>query len=345
MPISFASNAVLTKTRAMFGKRLMPGDYNLLLAQHSVSQVAGILKQHPGYEHFLDDINEGTVHRLQLEERLRQKHFENFESFARYELSAGEKLADYIIRKSELELIIEALTRIKSANTSPTVFFIPAFLDRHIGIDTPALEKAQTFEDLLQAVRDSFFYETLLPLAPTASSNPDIATYENILYSELYQQLFRQISRIASSECRKELTDMIVSYLDLENLVRIYRLKVFFNASPEYILNHLLPGGSIPEKRLRTMTESPKGTLLQLAQEGKIHPSLQKDFRYTVPDELPKRYLGKISIHNIRYSDHPPVVMLSYLYFSDIEISNIIKIVEGCRYQLPAEQVRKMLIL
>ena len=47
--------------------------------------------------------------------------------------------------------------------------------------------------------------------------------------------------------------------------------------------------------------------------------------------------------HDIRFSTHPSVVMLSYIFLAQIEIQDIINIVEGIRYQLAPEEIQKLL--
>ena len=45
----------------------------------------------------------------------------------------------------------------------------------------------------------------------------------------------------------------------------------------------------------------------------------------------------------LRYSAHPAIVVLSYLYLLETELANIIKIVEGIRYSLAKEQIAAMI--
>lgn len=64
---------------------------------------------------------------------------------------------------------------------------------------------------------------------------------------------------------------------------------------------------------------------------------------YDYIDELPTKVKFSKCIHFIRYSINPPVVMLSYILLTEIELSNIINIIEGIRYKLPKDEIKKML--
>lgn len=68
----FSSNAILSKARAMYGKRLTAADYQALLTCQSVGEVAAYLKQRTVYAQVLSGVNELTIHRGQLESLLKK---------------------------------------------------------------------------------------------------------------------------------------------------------------------------------------------------------------------------------------------------------------------------------
>ena len=124
---SFASNAILSKARAMYGKRLREENYRDLLNCKTVSEVAGYLKNRTSYSGILAGINENEVHRGQLEGKLRQKLFEDYASLCRYELSVGEHFADYLLEHGEIEQILHSLMYLDAGNPEEYLFSLPAF--------------------------------------------------------------------------------------------------------------------------------------------------------------------------------------------------------------------------
>ena len=74
-----------------------------------MGEVAGYLKNKTDYASALSAISESSVHRGQLETKLKQKIFEDYERLCRYELSIGDKLGDYLIIRSEIEQILRSL--------------------------------------------------------------------------------------------------------------------------------------------------------------------------------------------------------------------------------------------
>ena len=66
---------------------------------------------------------------------------------------------------------------------------------------------------------------------------------------------------------------------------------------------------------------------------------------YNLVDELAQRIKFISGKHYIHFSSHPPVVLLSYIFLADTEVHNITTIVEGIRYQVSVDDIKKLLIL
>ena len=57
-----------------------------------------------------------------------------------------------------------------------------------------------------------------------------------------------------------------------------------------------------------------------------------KKVPHTYIDQMADRMKYLTCRHDIRFSTHPSVVMLSYIFLAQIEIQDIINIIEGIRY-------------
>ena len=347
MLTSMSSGAILSKTRAMFGRRLTAEDYTALSQKSSVAEAAAYLGNLPAYKELLDGMDTASIHRMELEDLLRHEHFKKFSSLCRYELSVGEKMAEYILLTTEIEIISETLSRVLSPRIEKaTVFSASPFLDRRLHLDLEAMGSAQTYEELLEATKDSVFHPILKRLGwhPTG----ELVTYENALLSEFYRLLFELIDKGLSGEERDILMDIFISKIDLENLIRVIRLKdCFSSASPEYIRTSLIPHGNVMKENAVRLAQCENSGAV-LAEAAKMKPfrkKLGELDRCRRIDELSDRYLLKRCWHEIYFSPHPTVVMVSYLHLSEIEISNIIKAVEGIRYGLTPSEIMGLLIL
>ena len=340
-----ASNAVLSKARAMYGKRLQAKDYQSMLNCKTVGEVAGYLKNNTVYGDMLNGVDEASIHRGQLEMMLRQRIFYDLASLCRYELSVGERFAQYILVRSEIQQIIRSLTLLSGHEAQEYLFSLPLFLDKHTHIDLHALVKMKNYSDFLQALSASPYRKLLEPFAPRAGETIDLTAIENTLYAYLYSVVQKIIDHTRNKVAQKELKEIFTSYIDLQNYVRIVRLKKYYHANPDYIRSLQLPFGrlkpQVVNRMIAAQNEREVTAIMKKTPLGKRSASVE----YNYMDEIPLRFRFQACEKNIRYSVHPPVVMLSYIFLMEIELSNIIHVIEGIRYGLPADDIKKLLIM
>lgn len=342
---TLSSNAILSKARAMYGKRLTGKDYQSMLGCKTVGEVAGYLKNHTSYSDMLTGVDEAAIHRGQLEMMLRQRIFYDLASLCRYELSVGERFADYILVRSEIQQILRALTLLEGEGADEYLFSLPLFLDKHTHIDLHALAKMKNYHDFLNALGHSPYRRLLEPFAPHPGEAIDITAVENALYGYLYSVVRNIIEHTRSKIAREQLNQIFTSYIDLQNYVRIVRLKKYYHANPDYIRSLQLPFGRLKESTVNEMilaeSERQVTAIMKRTPLGKRSANVE----YSYIDEIPLRYRFYTCEKSIRYSVYPPVVMLSYIFLTEFELSNIIHIVEGIRYGLPADDIKKLLIM
>lgn len=347
MTASLSSGAILSKTRAMFGRRLTTEDYNILASQRDLASAASYLGSLDGYRDLFDGIDTSGLHRREFEGILRHRHYGKFESLCRYELSIGEKFSDYILLTTEIELIMETLSRVMSQRTEEAMVMTASpYLDRRLKLDLDGMGRAQTYDELLDAVKDSVFHRELARLGwhPTG----ELITYENALLGEFYRRIFRIIDDSLRGEARDSLRDIFTSKIDLQNLVRIIRFKEYFGkADPDTIRTCLIPGGNVMGECAVKLTECKNSASVISKAEGMrcFRGKLGELSACRRVDELPERYMLKRGRHEMYFSPHPSVVMISYFSLAEIEIANIIKIIEGIRYDLSPAEITELLIL
>lgn len=340
---TLSSNAILSKARAMYGKRLTKKNYQELLSCQSVPEIAHYLKVNTDYAPILAGISESEIHRGQLEARLKQKLFEDSSRLCRYELSIGEHFAEYLIERSEIEQILHSLMFLSAGTPEEYLLSFPSFLSKHTKINLSSMGHAKTYDDLLLALGSTPYRKILEPFRPVPGIPLDYTAIENALYAHLYRHVFDIIDRYTRGEAKKQLLYMFKSYIDLSNYVRIIRLKAFYHCGPDFIRSTLFPYGNIEGRHLDEMlaAESKEELLsaLEKTHAGRYYIKIERTF----PDQIPTRFRYLLSHKNIRFSTHPPVVMLSYIFLLQIETMDIINIIEGIRYHVPSTEISKML--
>ena len=340
---TLSSNVLLAKARAMFGRRLTKQNYQELLNCQTVSEIAHYLKNNTDYAKILSGINETDIHRGQLEVRLNQRLFEDSALLYRYDLTVGEHFADYLISRSEIEQITHSLMLLQAGKPEEYIFSMPAFLNRHTHIDLLSLSRIKSYDDLLNALGHTPYRKILEPFRPVPGIPLNYTGVENALYTYLYKNLFKNIRQYTKGETRVQLLNLFNSYLDIYNYIRIIRLKHFYHAGADFIKSSLLPFGTISERNLNEMLSAEsKNELIAAMKKNSVGKKYLK-VKHSYPDELAGQVRYLISRHNIHFSTHPPVVMLSYIFLLQTEIKDITNIIEGIRYKLPSSEIAKLL--
>jgi V/A-type H+-transporting ATPase subunit C len=343
VPIT-AANAVLAKSRAMYGKRLTPQNIKDLVNCHNVSEVAAYLKSKTRYAKALLNIEEGTVHRGQLENALRVKLFEDFASLCRYEMSRGDAFSEYAIIKGEIEQILHFLRLMMSGKPEEYIFFLPVFFAGRTSVDLYALSKVRTPKQFFSSMSGSRFGKALAPYAK--DDKVEFTAIEQVLYHYLYKYLWRLIEHKATGREKKELKELIGMRIDLLNFAHIYRLKRYFNMSPDEIKPFVFNTSQylISAKILNSMIDAKTSDDVMEILLGKTFYKKYLDILdYTYVDSFVNRAAYRISKKCIRFSTFPSVVMLSYIFLLETETEDVIKIIEGVRYKLPPEEILSLI--
>ena len=340
---TLSSNAILAKARAMYGRRLTNEDYKELLACQTVSDVASYLKNHTAYNKTLAGINETMIHRGQLEARLKQKLFEDFASLCRYEISVGEHFSKYLISRSEIEQILHSIMFLSAGKPEEYLFVMPNYLNRHTHIDLTALSQIRSYDDLLDALSQTPYRKLLEPFKPIKGIPLDYTGIENTLYTYLFSNIFHIIDKYTHGETAKQLREIFNSYVDLVNYARIVRLKTSYNAGPDFIRNSLLPFGVLNPRIITEMIEADNEEQVTKIMSKTLIGKHSLKIAHKYVDEVPNRVKYLTCRHDIHFSTHPSVVLMSYAFTKEAELTDIITIVEGIRYKLPTEEIIKLL--
>lgn len=340
---TFSANVVLAKARAMYGRRLKPQQYQELLNCQNATEIARYLSANTDYGKVLAGINDREIYRGQLENRLKQKLFEDSASLCRYELSISDVFAVYLLQRNEVGQILNALLHLNADMPKEYFFSMPAALAVHSHVDLIQLSNADSFEGILSALSHTPYRALLEPFQPTYDTPLDFTAAENALYTYLYSNLYQVIEKHGTKHARDDLKQIVDTYLDLTNFARIVRLKTYFQSGPDYIRSNLLPFGSLRKNQIEDMIQTKDSDEARAVLYKTALGKRTQKIKYNFADQLAERALYRVCKHSIHFSVHPSVVMLSYIFLTQIELLDIINIVEGIRYKLPPDEIKKLL--
>lgn len=343
--MSAISYAVLTKARAKFGKRLTEKDYTSLLACQSVAEVMSYLKSYTHYSEALRDVNERDVHRGRLEALLRQNLFYEFDSLCRYDTGLGSGFFDYFINRIEVEQIIRFIVLLHSNSTDKFIYQFPAYFMKHTTIDINSLANATEYDELLNILSTSEYYDILKQFKPDEKGRLEISTIENKLNELVFQMLLDEIDKHSSGEEKEELMYLFHTIIDYNIFSRILRLKKYYKLPPDEIKKNLFTNLSdISPKVIDMMCKADSSaevfSIMQSTHTGKMINKIG----YVYASDISPRVKYRIARKNMHFSNYPSVVAISYMFVTETELMNIISLIEGIRYNLDSKTIQSMLI-
>lgn len=342
----FQAQAIVAKARAIYGRRLKADNYKQLVVKSSVSEVCSYLKSTERYAKILSSVNEKTIHRGQIENLIKRNNFETYEKLYIYDHDASKGFYDYYMNRIEIKEILNAIMYINAGGDDDYITSFPAFLISHSKIDLVKLAKADTFADLMQVIKHTRYYKTLLPLVPEGEKKVNFTACENVLYTEYYKHLLEVVDKTFTVKPRQELTTAILFIIDLYNIMAVFRMRVMFDSPAERINDVLIPfKNKIPKKQMSELLE------LKTAEEMASKMPNLPHFR-----DIPQIHSGSIEAsvretrrsffsHLLRRSNSAPVVVYALLELLETEAQNVTTIIEGVRYGIDASEIEKMIIV
>lgn len=350
MPKSY-NHAVTAKARALYGRRITPEQYKDLLRCRSVPEVASYLKSSTSYADALQNISESNIHRGQLENMLRRWNFDSYAKMYYYLNSNEDNFFKLIISEFEIREILRMILLLKAGNPEEYISSLPGFLISKCKVDLLELASVRSFNELLKILEGTRYERILNPFRPT-DGRPDIDYIgcEHSLYEYHFRRTIKLINKSTDKSERRELRRLIGMRIDHINLRSVYRGKVLFKSEPKNIALRIFPFH-------RLLTKNMLDEMLNADSDEHLDQIIDRIFKSSGAinrmsknensflESYTDRLLYRANKNYLHLSQNVSVVFYAYFVLSQLEISNIIYIIEGIRYQLPTEEIQKLIIL
>ncbi|NTW90415.1 MAG: V-type ATPase subunit, partial [Erysipelotrichaceae bacterium] len=278
-----SSLAMAAKAKAMYGKHLKSDDYTELLRKKTVQEIAGYLKSETAFKSVLQGINEFAIHRGHLEMLIRQTFYLDFLELIRYGQSNKDHFYEYGVLMIEMKQILMTIRLLSETDKTNQIAQLPIFANRMISFDVEKLIKVNTFDELLNVLKNTPYYNLLKPLKPRSVLDIDYANFEVVLKSYYYKRVYEIIEQEFTGKDKQDIRDLFDTQIELENITKIYRLKKYYNSSPVEIKKVLNPTYKRINKKLLDElieTKDAHGFLLAINQNGYNIPTDIKEFQY-----------------------------------------------------------------
>lgn len=345
---SFASNVITTKTKSMYGKRITTDDYKELVKKRNLAEIASYLKHQTRYSTSLMTLQETSARRNQLEELLNRDLFYRYLKLVHYDTNKKDSFYSYIITTMDIRQILGAIKYLNSGQSETIIEKLPAFSRSYSKVDIIKLAGVRNAQDLIDVLAGTPYAAIIQYIYSSHSENEkiNIVACEIALRTYAHDEMIKFIDKHYKGSNNKDLKTIFDTQIEIYNITAIYRLKMFYNLDSTAIKKYLIPVVSrIPKSKMIELLESKSAEefieMLSKSKYGKYFDHTDYTFiEYTTESikyHLSKRYLN--------YSNFAPICFAAYMVLSEIEIENLTTIIEGVKYDIPPEQIEKLLII
>ena len=339
----FRYEAVTAKCRGLFGKMIKPSQYEDLLRCNSVAAIAEYLSDKTDYAEILHEINVSDVHRGQLEFSLNKQLFNEYVKLFTFTTGPERAFIGFMMTKYEFDYILEAFRSISSKHEQK-FFNVPIFLTEHSHIDFTKLYAATCNEDIFEAIEHTG-YRRIIDHLMDEDGGLTYTKIETALFENYYSNLYYKYTEGFDEHTRKLLRELIGVQADLINIMRIMRLKRNFDALPEDIIPMLIPvGAKLRPADIRALINIAAHDEMMSYIEGMYYGRKLPLGDYPTINEYMDNFLNRYYRKKMRVERNRFDIPFCYLYIKETEVKNLITIIEGVRYALPYDQIRRYLV-
>lgn len=345
MKIKNKSFAVGAKARSMYGHRLTEVHYNEMLKKANVAEIALYLKENTYYGQSMNGLDFNNINRTQLEHRISEIRYKQYMSLLRFADVEHNPYFAFLFLWEEIDQILGVLRHLSSSSEEPYFFHYSKSLPKYASYDVKSLVVASDYEqvlDVLKATPYKKIIEKYIAELESKEDNRQLVDCERNLKIQYYEKIFAMVNNFDNNQ-KKELTNLFMHQIDIENIVSAYRLKHFFNTEADVVLKTILPYNTTSQKLITEIANAKtQQELKDIMMKSPLFKGLEMDNDYVenLTFRLRERHCRKL----IRCTCHGATVLTCYVGLLEVEIENVINIVEAIRYGLPPATTKKLLI-
>lgn len=337
--MSKSDNAVMALSRGMYGKHITTEQYEQLISMKNLNEIAAYLKNNTPYAESLEGFATGTWTSKQLDEAVNRYFFSCFSKLCRFEIASGQKFYKYYIVKTEINEILNCTMLILGGKKDDYLKSFSSYVDRYLTIDLFALAKADTLEEICLSLEKTPYKKIFSSVMNKGDVNYFSFESAFMTYLKTYQE--ELVSSCFKGKQAGEIRAAISHEYDVKFICNLIRIIRYYGSNEEM-------KKKVSVSRLTLFSEKQVEKLISCNNLEQLHTELLKTpYKHIASVSKAENimtytgnYLYLYYKKQLRFSQSPCVVMLSFLYLCKTEINNIVKIIEGNKYKIPQEEIR-----
>ncbi len=337
------NSAAAVKIKAKLCSSLNDIDYENMIKCGSVPKIAEYLKQNSGYKNIFSGIDITNLHRGEMEEMIKLNTKQDMKSLLPYlDMDTRSFLKIYDIHDEVEGIKFCARKMYSKTETHFNERYIRKYLMIDGTVDFLLLLEAKNFDEFMAIIEKSDYKEMFLSLKSDVSRQT-LFNIETILDFYYIRTIIKYINKYSKGKENKSLRMLFGTEIDLLNISSIIRAKRYYKMSNEEIYPILfMDGYRLKKEDITKMVETETASLAVSEIKNAAYRNIFSG------DEFFEKnidfYIFNMHRRQLRSEPYSNASVVSYLYLKKFELKNIITVIEGVRYGINAEDIKKYII-
>lgn len=331
-------SGLTTKIRAMESHFLKDSNFREITELETVPQAVNYLKQWSSYEPIFGSSDENELHRVQIEQMLRQSIYRDFAKLYRFSNVSQRQFLTLYFQRYEVSVIKECLTNLFDHRvTKVNLSAFEDFFRQHSSLNLSLMSASSTIQEFVESLRGTVYYEPFSKLL--VMENPTLFDYEMTLDLYYFRDLWKRKDKLYRGRDLEDLTTAYGSKFDMLNLQWIYRAKNYYHMSSADIYALLIPiKYRISKQQIVAMVEAESTPALEALLEQTYYARQYKGFTLDTLESMYASVMKHILSTESRKDPYSVITIYSYLYHKEHEVDRLIIALECVRYRIAPDE-------
>jgi V/A-type H+/Na+-transporting ATPase subunit C len=331
-------SGIAAKVKAMESNLFKNDDYVKISNLDTVLEFINFLKSNPSYEPLFSGYDEGSLHRGQIEELIKNSLYDSFSRIYRFCNREQRKALIFLSFRFETNIIKYCLQHVYNQEYEYKGSNFDAFFSKRLKINLEQLSTARTMDEFITILKDTEYYPILKAIQNT--NNPTLFDYEMQLDIYYFKKVWKLKDKYLKGDNNEAYTEVLGKKADLLNILWIYRSKKYYDIEPAKIYSYIIPiSYKIKKKEITALIESSSVDELITLINSCYYVRAYEISEVTSFENLYQTLLIKIYKSNKQKYPNSMAPVQQFLYLKEIEIDKLTTVLECIRYKLQPDEI------
>lgn len=325
------NHAIITKVKAMYGKRLTAAEFASLSACRTVEECAAFLAEHPAYRDAFAGIDLRDIKTSRIELLLKREYCLEFDRLVCGLSGKERELTEQFIGAYKLEFITWALryADLPPERQDPFRGIFEPLLHKYSAADPEKIQAAKNKEQVLAALDPR---HRAIVEATVLNGEIDYAAAENALWKAYYADLALLLKK---KQTDAGVAALVGTTVDLKNILRVFRLREYFDYPADEILPFLLrPLYRLDEETVARLCACADKREFDAVLRATPYKALSAAPDGIALEKAARSLLEKKAGTALHFAKTAPAAVYAYLLCKRYETEKIKTVIESVRYDL-----------